>query len=121
MADGVPARRLAVAAAERLRVGARLHAAAHDETLVVTGEPDDLPWSDGVTYLGAEDGLLLPTLSTPTLPADLLRRAAARRLGPGPAGRRIVVVPGRILAFAPTPSTADPDWLADWALAEVRP
>ncbi|MBN9618353.1 MAG: hypothetical protein J0H43_01245, partial [Actinobacteria bacterium] len=42
---------------------------------MVLGELSDLPWADGVTYLGWDGGLLLPTLLAPSFPSDLLRRA----------------------------------------------
>ena len=57
------------------------------DLLVVFGEPDDLPWVDGVQYAApsAEDARLwLPTLVRPDVPHELLARALARRAGRQP-------------------------------------
>lgn len=53
-----------------------------DVGLLILGAAEDLPWSEGVRFLGAVEGspqLLLPTLMQPNLPLDLLIRACARR------------------------------------------
>jgi hypothetical protein len=54
--------------------------AGPDAVLVVIG--DDLPWVDGVTYLGWDPEaptLLVPTALAPTVPAGLVEAAFARR------------------------------------------
>lgn len=53
--------------------------------IVVIGE--DLPWVDGIEWLGrdpAAPGLYLPTLVRPDLPLDLVARAALRTVGRAP-------------------------------------
>jgi hypothetical protein len=59
---------------------AALTAVAGDDVLVVLG--DDLPWVDGVTYLGRDDAapaLLLPTALAPSVPPAVLAAAISRR------------------------------------------
>ena len=59
---------------------ARLHGVAAENLLVVTGGQDELPWVDGVAYLGRAPGardLLVPTTLAPTVPESLLARAVA--------------------------------------------
>lgn len=65
---------------ESLRAGLML--SASDDTVVVTGAAQALPWSEGVIYLAPRadaPALWLPTLERPDLPLDLLRSALARR------------------------------------------
>jgi hypothetical protein len=57
---------------------ARLAGVAGDDLLVVIGARDELPWIDGVVYLGkdpAAPSLLLPTALAPDVPAGLFERA----------------------------------------------
>lgn len=64
----------------------------HD-ALLLLGTGADLPWAAGVAWLGSDPvapALLLPTLSTPGVPLDLLQRACARRV---PDGRRWLLWP----------------------------
>ncbi|MFO0725963.1 MAG: hypothetical protein U1E65_19420 [Myxococcota bacterium] len=60
---------------------------ANDALVVILGQ--ELPWVDGVTYLGQDPrapGLLLPTQLEPALPLDLVARALGRqRKSRGPA------------------------------------
>lgn len=61
---------------------ARLRGVAGSELLLVLGAEEDLPWSDGVAYLGREPELpelLLPCSLRPTAPAPLLLRALLAR------------------------------------------
>jgi len=60
----------------------RLRGVAGDGLVLICGAAADLPWSDGVLYLGRDDSaprLLLPTTTGPNLPSALLERAVARR------------------------------------------
>jgi hypothetical protein len=62
---------------------ARLKACAGDRLLVLFGEGADLPWLDGMTYLGRDEAaphLLLPTNRRPDVPVDLFGRALAARV-----------------------------------------
>ncbi len=68
---------------------ARLTAVAGSRRLLVLGATVDLPWVEGITYLGRTLGapsLLLPTLFAPNWPEPLLensvRRARAKESGP---------------------------------------
>lgn len=75
--------RLLSAADEQL---VRLQGVASASVLVILGAEADLPWVDGLTYLGREDAapsLLLPTALRPDVAAGLLEAAVLRRLGPG--------------------------------------
>jgi MoxR-vWA-beta-propeller ternary system domain bpX5 len=83
-ATGDVARRLAARLLELDRaVSNRLFGVAGQTTLVVLGEEADLPWVDGVSYLGQDPtapGLLLPTHVEPIVPAaNLLERALRKR------------------------------------------
>ena len=60
----------------------RLRGLAGTDFLLLLGEPDDLPWVDGLTYLGREPSapeLYLPCATTPDVPAPLLLRALLQR------------------------------------------
>jgi hypothetical protein len=62
---------------------ARVRACAGQGVLVVLGEGSDLPWSDGLTYLGRDQAaphLLLPTNRRPDVPVDLFARAIAAHI-----------------------------------------
>ena len=76
----------ATALAERLlaegRDDRRGLASPGERRLLVVG--DDLPWVDGVRWLGVDPaarGLFLPTTLQPTLPVPLLAEAVRRRVG----------------------------------------
>lgn len=64
-------------------ISSRLYGVAGPTTLLVLGEEANLPWVDGVSYLGrdpAAPGLLLPTHIEPLVPtANLLERALRNR------------------------------------------
>jgi len=50
--------------------------------LLLVGESEDLPWADGVIYLGRDEAapsLLVPALLEPALPIALLERALLTR------------------------------------------
>lgn len=73
---------------------ARLAAVAGDGVLVVLGE--DLPWVDGVTYLGTDrtaPELLISTTLAPSVPPALLLMAARRRAD----SALVAVLPDRIV------------------------
>jgi len=61
----------------------RLVGVAGAGLLVVIGEATDLPWTDGVTYLGFDDGLWMPCWLQPSVHPQLAARALARG-GKGP-------------------------------------
>jgi MoxR-vWA-beta-propeller ternary system protein len=83
LATGEAARRLArrLLAASDAEL-ARLEGVAGPDLLAVTGAEADLPWVDGVHYLGRDPdapALLLPTAARPVIPAPLLERALLAR------------------------------------------
>jgi hypothetical protein len=67
---------------------ARLRGVAGGGWVVVTGPADELPWADGVRYLGRDDrapALLVPTTLAPSVAIELLQAAILRRCEPGSA------------------------------------
>ena len=95
---------------------ARLSAVAAPGLLVVLGE--ELPWVDGVTYLGSDPlapSLLLPTALAPTVPVAALERAVARKR-PG----RVAVLPSPTrLVPCDAARAIDPERLAAWLAASA--
>ncbi|MFJ1708360.1 hypothetical protein [Kitasatospora sp. NPDC088346] len=98
---------LARATAERLAGGAALRAVADDRSLVVLGAGADLPWTDGVRYLGRDGGVLVPTTFRPSPSPALWRQA----LAPGD-GLLLVLVPGLALVADLPAGPPDPAALA---------
>ena len=89
------ARRLLECSADRL---ARLQGAATPDVLVVLGLEAELPWADGVVYLGREPaapGLLVPTHLTPDVPVALLEAAVLRKVRGSPVA--VVPVAGQLI------------------------
>jgi hypothetical protein len=79
---GEAARRLGerLAALDDAALGT-LTAVAGNRVLIVIGDEAALPWIDGVSYLGRDDGapeLLLPTALEPSVPAPVLEAAIKR-------------------------------------------
>lgn len=107
------AKALAAAAAYRCRRGGELRAAAGEGWLLVLGNEAELPWADGVTYLGWDGGLLLPTTQTVQPHPDLLRQILSASLDVDAA--TLVVVPGSVVSFSVTRGAADPAWLEAYA------
>lgn len=76
------ARRLAQVAAGDGDKAPSLSVCAGQGLLVVFGEPEALPWVDGLQYAAPSEGdarLWLPTLMQPDVPHELLARAVARQ------------------------------------------
>lgn len=109
LARAEAAGRLALATHARSSVGPGLRAAGADGVLIVVGPEEELPWAEGVTYLGREDGVLLPTTLAPSVPPGLLRQVLQAQ------GSELVVVPGEVLAFTTATAPPDPAWLLDRA------
>ena len=87
-----------------------LRGLATNDALLLIG--DDLPWVDGVRYLGCPSdcpGLWMETTLEPSLPLELVRRALAAGAGP------IAVVDDQVYALAiarPLCAQALNDWLS---------
>ncbi len=71
-----------------------------DPVVVILGDREALPWSEGVTYLGqpsSAPGLLLPTNLQPSVPEALLERQLCARAQPPlatwPQGDGLLLVP----------------------------
>src|SRR4051794_41037391 len=77
--DGVAS--LAAATRRALARGAELRAAVGAGWLVVLGREEELPWADGVRYLGRDGELLTPTTCR-VAPLPGLIAAAVRRASP---------------------------------------
>lgn len=108
LAEGVVANGLAESAARRLATGLDLRVAVGSGALLVLADPEALPWAAGVTYLGREQGLLLPTTLAPTVPVDLLDAAVRQLLArDGRPSRHVAVLPGRLIAFELSDTRAD--------------
>ncbi|WP_459179345.1 bpX5 domain-containing protein [Streptomyces sp.] len=104
-ASGPAARALAAAVIAGRDDGstARLRAAhAADWLVVLSDDPAgaDLPWADGVHWLGRDSGLLVPTHLTLQPDPGLVARAAARHVPDAPT--LVVLLPGLLLS-TPTP------------------
>jgi hypothetical protein len=87
------------------------------QILVVLGPSEDLPWVDGVFYLGRDDSapaLLLPTHSAPTAPLPLLERAWLRRAPGATLPLAVVPGPGLLISIGRARTARDADvraWL----------
>jgi hypothetical protein len=83
----------------------RLHAArstSGEALFVLRGAADDLPWIDGILYLGLEpgvDGLLLPTTRRPDVPLDVFARAIAARFPRIALPLAVLEQPRRVIAM----------------------
>jgi hypothetical protein len=91
------ARRLLALSDEAL---GRLAGVSGDGILAVTAAEADLPWVDGVCYLGrdpAAPALLLPTARAPALPLPLLERALVAAAPEGAAPLAVLTDPLRLV------------------------
>jgi len=75
-----------------------IRGAAGNDLIVIAG--DQLPWIDGIEYLGRDDQLLLPTTLSPTVPVPLLARAIAFRHPDLPPPVAIVTAPDLLVSLA---------------------
>jgi hypothetical protein len=63
---------LAAAALAEMHAGRRFSAWVGEDLLVIGSLGDPLPWAPGLTYVGAEAGLLLPTHQRPRRDPSLM-------------------------------------------------
>lgn len=97
---------------------ARLACAASADVFVVRGE--ELPWVDGVAYLGvdpAAEGLLLPTTRRPDVPPDLFARAVYARFPH--AARPLAVLESRRVLPLGVARPIDVDAVGKWLEARA--
>jgi hypothetical protein len=83
---------------------ARIKACAGDDVLVVIADGPELPWLDGLTYLGRDEAaphMLLPTSRGPDVPADLFASALAARLPEAARAGAVVPDEGQGLLWVP--------------------
>jgi hypothetical protein len=99
---------IACALAERLmllsdgRLG-RLRGSAGNGITVVLGEAQDLPWADGVTYLGRDPAaprLLVPCMLHPNIAMDVFERAVAHCAAALPGPWAVLATPPRLFSVA---------------------
>jgi hypothetical protein len=79
---------------------ARLTGSSADDLLVVCGKASDLPWADGVVYLGIDDdapNVLLPTTRRPDVPLDLFARAITARCESEPSPIAVLETPACLI------------------------
>lgn len=82
---------------------ARLRGVASPQLIAVLGSPDDLPWIDGIVYLGRDEAapqLYLPTTRATSLPPALVARAIARRDAALPPPFALLDAPRLIVSLA---------------------
>lgn len=95
---------------------ARLRGVASPDLIAILGAPDDLPWVDGIVYLGRDEAapqLYLPTARATTLPPALVARAIARRDPNLPPPFALLDTPRLIVSLAPA-SAIDRRRLEAW-------
>src|SRR5579883_3285341 len=81
----------------------RLRGAAGHGVLIALGETSDLPWAEGVFYLGREaeaPKLLVPTTVRPVFAGDVIERAVARHTAPLPGPWALLHSPPLIFSLA---------------------
>jgi MoxR-vWA-beta-propeller ternary system domain bpX5 len=111
-AQGYAVAALSVATRERLVDGAELRVSTGPDWFLVLGDSTDLPWSDGVTYLGWDDGLLVPTTQACSPGADLVRAALLALLPADPDRSAVIALIGAdVLVTALPIRPADPEQL----------
>jgi hypothetical protein len=82
-------------AAKKLRVPKSMPCIRTAEMVLLIG--DDLPWADGVVYLGRDPAapkLLLPTTLRPDVPLDLFERALLKKFEDAP----LAVIGDRVIS-----------------------
>lgn len=96
---------------------ARLSGVATPDSLFVMGAADDLPWCDGVAYVGRDPdapALLLPTTHAPSVHPALLQQALLRA-GGGASRLLVQIAPPAIVPFdraAPLARSLIERWVA---------
>lgn len=107
LAEGAAVPALGAATAARLSGGADLRVSANDGWLLILGAPAELPWADGVTYLGWDGGLLVPTTRACEPSPDLVREALTAQFS-AKGFDLFVLLAGTVLVSARPLRPADP-------------
>jgi MoxR-vWA-beta-propeller ternary system domain bpX5 len=111
------AARLMLLSADQL---GKLRGCAGSGIVAVLGEAKDLPWADGVTYLGRDPAaprLLIPTMLRPDAAMDVLERAIARRAAGLPGPWAVLTPPPRLFSMADA-AILSRSHLAQWLEAQ---
>jgi hypothetical protein len=82
----------------------------NDDWFVALGPAEELPWVDGVTYIGWDRNLLTPTTLRPLLPTFLIERAVAARVSSA-AHPVTIALPDLFLLFEPSTGPIDGEQL----------
>src|SRR4051812_11035522 len=101
-ADAVPALLTRLAELDPARL-AQLRAVHGSRFLLLLGESDALPWVDGLTFLGKDEGaprLLLPPTHTPSVPSALFEHALARHCPELSPPWAVTLDPARVLSVS---------------------
>lgn len=102
----------------------RLRGVASPDAVVVLGLGDDLPWSEGIVYLGQEPEapeLLLPCVVAPSVPAPLLFGALKLRFaGELRAPCAVWLEPPLVISLAEA-QTLNTARLTEWRSERVQP
>lgn len=80
---------------------AGLQGVAAEDSLLIMGNGENLPWTKEAVYLGRDNlapSILLPTVYEPTIPAALLERALMQRFK-DQVPFAVLLDPGRIISF----------------------
>ena len=83
VAAGAAVAALGVAAAARVDAGTELRGAVGGDWLLILGAEADLPWAEGVVYVGWDGGILVPTNAQTVPGADIVAPAVLKRVPPG--------------------------------------
>jgi hypothetical protein len=81
----------------------RLRGCAGNGIVAVLGEAKDLPWVDGVAYLGRDPDaprLLVPAMLRPNVAMDVFERAIARRAATLQGPWAVLATPPRLFSVA---------------------
>jgi hypothetical protein len=102
----------------------RLRGVASPDAVVVLGQGDDLPWCEGIAYLGQQSEapeLLLPCAVAPSVPAPLLLGALKLRFaGELRAPCAVWLEPPLVISVAEA-QTLNAARLAEWRAQRVQP
>jgi hypothetical protein len=94
----------------------RMRGCAGNSIAVVLGEAKDLPWVDGVIYLGRDPAaprLLVPSMLRANVTMDVFERAIMRRAAALPGPWAVLASPPRLFSVADA-AIIDRSYLSKW-------